>query len=865
MRRLPIERIPRLPTIILGVLLFGVLHVNAATLKVPQDYPTIQAGIDAAADGDTVFVAPGTYVESIDFSNKGITVASSAGPAVTIIDAGQNRTAVSIRAPFGQQQKPCSLQGFTVRNAAGLSGTAIDIWSTSPLITGNIIEGNSISGIGATVTDGSSAVIERNLFRNFSCETGCGEGVLNLYVIASPEITNNLFLNNACPGISIWADVLAGGSPRITNNTVVGNAAGIAACDLYIHPTAARPVIGNNLIWGNDQGFASFDYGASIDEVIWQNNLVYANTANYSGIPDQSGTNGNISTDPLLFDPANNDFHLSYGSSAISAGNATSIDPSETDFDGKPRLTNGKVDIGAYEFDSGAPLRVSIQGDSVSGLAPLTVNFTTYATGPVTGYKWDFGDGKSSTLAHPTHTFGAGTYTVRVNVSGPSRTAAAGKALVQSYNLYTVTASASTGGSITPEGTTMVKGGDALSYTVTPNPNCRLSALIVDEKTIGGPSTSPLTYAFNSVSCNHTITAVFSSIFDYFGLQAGNHQESLLYYPGGIQTQTDDISLDTSSFPQPSYVDQQVLAGSVSESWFQELANGLFMQQEQSSGKTMTFSPPLPYIKTPLLAKSHWTATSTLSYKGHKGTSTITAKVSSMTAVRLPAGEFEAWQITYTLNASGSFGSSSTVWTDFFVPYVGTVMTYIGRSASSEINLSAFKIAGGTVTAPPPVIDKIQPASGKPGDFFGIQGCQFGTSRGKVRIGSLDCITPVWSDSLIQCVVPEGALSGPVSVVTDTWTSASDAMIFSVLPYPQFKVMMPSSGKTGSMVQILGANLGTAPGQVQVGLIPAKVGKWLDSAITFTVPAGLAPGSYSISVTFPQQSERALTATFTVL
>jgi len=56
----------------------------------------------------------------------------------------------------------------------------------------------------------------------------------------------------------------------------------------------------------------------------------------------------------------------------------------------------------------------------ITGLAPLGVQFTDKSTGNVTSWRWDFGDGKTSTAHNPTHTYmKEGGYTVKLKVSGP--------------------------------------------------------------------------------------------------------------------------------------------------------------------------------------------------------------------------------------------------------------------------------------------------------------------------------------------------------------------------------------------------------------------------------------------------------------
>src|SRR5215471_2526966 len=72
----------------LVVVCFSLFASAQNTINVPGDQATIQGAINAANNGDTVLVAPGTYTENINFNGKAITVTSSVGAAQTIIDGG---------------------------------------------------------------------------------------------------------------------------------------------------------------------------------------------------------------------------------------------------------------------------------------------------------------------------------------------------------------------------------------------------------------------------------------------------------------------------------------------------------------------------------------------------------------------------------------------------------------------------------------------------------------------------------------------------------------------------------------------------------------------------------------------------------
>ncbi len=96
------------------------LTASAATLHVPAEHPTIQAGIDAALGGDTVLVADGTYTgpgnREIDFRGQGITVRSASGdPELCIIDCADAEPHTGVYFHSGEDSTSV-LDGFTIQN-----------------------------------------------------------------------------------------------------------------------------------------------------------------------------------------------------------------------------------------------------------------------------------------------------------------------------------------------------------------------------------------------------------------------------------------------------------------------------------------------------------------------------------------------------------------------------------------------------------------------------------------------------------------------------------------------------------------------------------------------------------------------------
>jgi PKD repeat protein len=69
------------------------------------------------------------------------------------------------------------------------------------------------------------------------------------------------------------------------------------------------------------------------------------------------------------------------------------------------------------------PVDADFEGAPISGVVPLTVQFTNLSTGDYVTTAWDFGDTGTSSAENPTHTYvAAGSYTVTLTATGPGGT-----------------------------------------------------------------------------------------------------------------------------------------------------------------------------------------------------------------------------------------------------------------------------------------------------------------------------------------------------------------------------------------------------------------------------------------------------------
>ncbi len=363
-------------------------------IYVPGDYPTIQAGIDAASSGDTVLVADGTYTgrgnKNLDLNGKSITVTSENGPWLTTIDCeGRGRGFY-----FHSGETSSSVvSGFTITNGSirinGRGGGISCVNSSSPTIEYNIIAGNSASwGGGGIYCNSSSPTIRYNEITGNSAGWGGGIGCITS---SSPTIIGNTITNNEAPSYDGGGIYSRASSPTIIGNEISGNRAGsagppvggwggggifcintssmiqnniitdnLAAYDGGgIRSLSSSLSIINNTITGNTASDGGGIAGESASSLTVLNTILWGNSPEEISIDASSGIDitysdvqggwsgtGNTNADPLF----GGDYHLSNSSPCIGVGIMTP-DVLTEDFEGDPRPNpiGSMPDMGADE------------------------------------------------------------------------------------------------------------------------------------------------------------------------------------------------------------------------------------------------------------------------------------------------------------------------------------------------------------------------------------------------------------------------------------------------------------------------------------------------------------------------------------
>ncbi len=222
----------------------------AAVVQVPSDQPTIQSGIDAAKDGDTVLVADGIYSgegnTNIDFKGKQITVKSQNGPEAAII----NCLSTPNSRGFIFQNKETNdtvLEGFAIKNGNNSDGGGIFCDVSSPTIKNCIITDNSGGGIFCIVSE--AKIIDCQITNNRD-----GNGIL----ILEPDTRNGEVIEKPISG------------PNLINCDISENKGHGIYCLLHASATITKSTVSQNIGRGI---FCNSFSGAKITNCIISQNL----------------------------------------------------------------------------------------------------------------------------------------------------------------------------------------------------------------------------------------------------------------------------------------------------------------------------------------------------------------------------------------------------------------------------------------------------------------------------------------------------------------------------------------------------------------------------------------------------------------
>ncbi len=240
--------------LLLSILLLTALTLSAGatTINVPADQPTIQAGIDAAVDGDSVIVACGTYNEYDIAMKSGVRLISDSGLADCVTVDAQQQGRVFYCANLSAST---SIEGFTITGGQPLAdGGGMHITTSSPLIDNCRFTGNLADAGGGIYCWLSTGLTLTNCAFDGNVATGTGGGFWASQNCSS-AFSNCIFTGNEAEqagGLGTHSNsVLSLDNCTFRNNSASANGGGLWAW--YSNVT-----VDNCIIAGTTAGEAFF-------------------------------------------------------------------------------------------------------------------------------------------------------------------------------------------------------------------------------------------------------------------------------------------------------------------------------------------------------------------------------------------------------------------------------------------------------------------------------------------------------------------------------------------------------------------------------------------------------------------------------
>jgi hypothetical protein len=291
----------------------------------------------------------------------------------------------------------CTIAG----NSTGDNGRGGGIFCSSysnPSISNCDIIGNSADSRGG----GISCLYSNPTLTNCTIRFNSGwDGGGIFCKKSSPTITNCTITGNsatkwhkACGG-GIYC--LASSSPAIINCTINGNSASDYGGGIFVDFCTCKPIITNCILWGNMSNYGQEITLKSKLYTPYPSHLTVLYSDVQGGLEAIYVEEGctltwnwsDIDVDPCFVDigywDANGiwvdgDYRLIEDSPCIDAGDLNYIaEPHETDLDGNPRVINGRIDMGAFEYRHLVPAEVRI--------VPHTINLANRGKW-ITAYLW---------------------------------------------------------------------------------------------------------------------------------------------------------------------------------------------------------------------------------------------------------------------------------------------------------------------------------------------------------------------------------------------------------------------------------------------------------------------------------------------